>query len=202
MVKSSQRPQSPRSVVTRAVVSVSSSPVLTPPAPKPLEPGKALADYQSAVYESQSWSSLVPKPITDLTLSGARMSVDDAWLEVGGREVRVYGGTGQIHWFKNPVPSEGAWMTAFLPGMQAGATYVGQIRCFASPIPAHQYHIALKLVHPDRIELSYIPVGKSSFIVPFAFISVAAPGSTTPCVQFFPEYLSHCVVYDVRLTKV
>jgi hypothetical protein len=34
MVKSSQRPQSPRSVVMRAVVSVSSSPVLTPPAPK------------------------------------------------------------------------------------------------------------------------------------------------------------------------
>ena len=55
---------------------------------------------------------------------------------------------------------------------------------------------------PDRIELSYIPVSKSSFIVPFAFISVAAPGSTTPCVQFFPEYLSHCVVYDVHVTKV
>ena len=72
MVKSSQRPQSPRSVVTRAVVSVSSSPVLTPPAPKPLEPRKALAEYQSAVYESESWSSLVPRPITDLTLSGAR----------------------------------------------------------------------------------------------------------------------------------
>ena len=94
MTRNSQRPQSPRSVVTRAVFSVSSSPVLTPAAPKPLEPRKALADYQSAVYESQSWSTLVPKPITDLTLSGARMSVDDAWLEVGGKAKAFLTGSG------------------------------------------------------------------------------------------------------------
>lgn len=202
MAKRSKGSASRREKATRAVVSVASSPVLTPPAPKPLEPKKALVDYTRGISDSLKWGSLFPTPITDLTLSGASMAVDAAWLEVGGTEVRVYGDTGQIHWFKNPVPSEGAWLIAYLPGMEAGATYVGQIRCFAGTIPAHQYHIALKLVYPDRYETSYIPVTKSSFIVPFAFISVAAPGSITPCVQFFPEYLPHCVVYDVHVKKV
>jgi hypothetical protein len=186
----------------RERAALSGSPVFTPAAPKPLDLKRALTSYTNGIYDSRTWGSFVAKPITDVTLSGALMNADSAWLEVGGKEVRVYGDTGQIHWFKNSVPSDGAWLNAYLPGMEAGATYVGQIRCFAGSIPAHQYHIALKLVYPDRYETSYIPVVKSSFIVPFAFISVAAQQSMTPHVQFFPEYLSHCVVYDVHVKKV
>jgi hypothetical protein len=197
------RPPASQSASSHASLSaIFAPPVLTPIPPKPLAQGKALEIYQSGIYESQRFGLRLPTPITEVTLSGSSMAVDGAWLEVGGDGVRVYGDTGEIHWFKDPVPSVGAWMIVWLPGIEAGATYVGQIRCFTSPIPNHEYHIALKLVYTDKFEVSYIPVIKSSFIVPFAFISVSAQKGITPNVQFFPEYLSHCVVYDVHIKKV
>ena len=194
MAKSTQRPESPRSVVTRAVVSVSSSPVLTPPAPKPLEPRKALADYQSAIYESQSWTSLVPRPITDLTLSGARMSVDDAWLEVGGGEVRVYGDTGQIHWFKNPGAVRRGVADRVSPGHAGGGDLRGPdpLLCQSDSRAPVSHCPQARTPGPDRAQLH----SRGQVIVhrSVCLHLRGRPGSSTPCVQFFPEYLSHCVV--------
>jgi hypothetical protein len=178
------------------------SPVFTPRPPKSLAPNKALAEYKSKIYFSQGIGTLIPRPITDASLSGSNMSTDGAWLEVGGDGVRVYGDTGEIHWFKDPVPSAAAWMNIYLPGMQPGGTYVGQIRCFTNPILPQQYHVALKVVYPDRFELSYIVVPSRSFVVPFAFISLSSQQKILPNVQFFPEYLSHCVVFDVHIKKM
>jgi hypothetical protein len=112
------------------------------------------------------------------------------------------GTPGEIHWFKDPVPSAGAWMIVWLAGLESGATYVGQIRGFANPLSSQQYHIALKVVYPNRFEISYVPLTTKSFIVPFAFITVPQLTGITPNVQFFPQYLSHCVVYDVHIKKV
>src|SRR4051794_34255079 len=176
-------------------------PVLTPAPPAHLRDQKALEIYTSGIREKFDLGLFVPRPITDVTLSGAAMNAGGAWLEVGGDGVRVYGDTGEIHWFKDPVPSAGAWMNVWLAGLEAGATYVGQIRGFASPLPSQQYHIALKVVYPNRYETSYVPLTTKSFVVPFAFISVPELTSITPNVQFFPEYLSHCVVYDVHVKK-
>src|SRR5437879_13881111 len=93
-------------------------------------------------------------------------------------------------------------MNVWLAGLESGATYVGQIRGFANPLPSQQYHIALKVVYPNRFETSYVPLTTKSFIVPFAFITVPQLTGITPNVQFFPHYLSHCVVYDVHVKKL
>jgi hypothetical protein len=77
-------------------------------------------------------------------------------------------------------------MNIWLAGLESGATYVGQIRGFANPIPSGQYHIALKVVYPNRFEISYVPLTTKSFVVPFAFITVPQLTGVTPNVQFFP----------------
>lgn len=189
--------------ISRASISdLLTPPILTPAPLTRLPHEKALEIYTSGIREKLDLGLLVSRPITDVTLSGATMNARGAWLEVGGAGVRVYGDTGEIHWFKDPVPSVGAWMIVWLAGLESGATYVGQIRGFASPLPSQQYHIALKVVYPNRFEISYVPLTTKSFIVPFAFITVPQLTGITPNVQFFPEYLSHCVVYDVHVKKV
>jgi hypothetical protein len=177
-------------------------PVLTPRPVKHLPHEKALEIYTTHVREKLDISLIVSQPITNVTLSGATMNAGGAWLEVGGDGVRVYGDTGEIHWFKDPVPSAGAWMIIWLTGLEPGGTYIGQIRGFANPLSSQQYHIALKLVYPNRFETSYVPLTTKSFVVPFAFITVPQLTSLTPNVQFFPQYLSHCVIYDVHIQKV
>jgi hypothetical protein len=177
-------------------------PVLTPTPRTHLPQKKALEIYTQGVVEKFDLGLVVPHPVTDVILSGAAMNAGGAWLEVGGDGVRVYGDTGEIHWFKDPVPSAGAWMVVWLAGLESGATYVGQIRGFSNPLPSQQYHLVLKVVYPNRFETSYIPLMTKSFIVPFALITVPKLTGITPNVQFFPQYLSHCVVYDVHIKKV
>jgi hypothetical protein len=190
-------------IVSRASISsLLTAPILTPKPPKRLPHEKALELYTAGIREKLDLGLLIPHPIVDVTLSGAAMNAGGAWLEVGGDGVRVYGDTGEIHWFKDPVPSVGAWMNIWLAGLESGATYVGQIRGYANPIPSGQYHIALKVVYPNRFEISYVPLTTKSFVVPFAFITVPQLTGVTPNVQFFPEYLSHCVIYDVHVKKV
>jgi hypothetical protein len=201
MAKKTRTPRDQK--ISRAsIANLLTSPVLTPRPVKHLSHEKALEIYTTHVREKLDVGLLVPHPITDVTLSGATMNVGGAWLEVGGDAVRVYGDTGEIHWFKDPVPSAGAWMNVWLAGLESGGTYIGQIRGFANPIPGGQYHIALKVVYPNRFEISYVPLTTKSFVVPFAFITVPQLTGITPNVQFFPEYLSHCVIYDVHVKKV
>jgi hypothetical protein len=196
------RTQRDRKISRASISDLLTPPVLTPTPLTRLPQKKALEIYTNGIREKLDLGLLVPRPITDVTLSGATMNAGGAWLEVGGDGVRVYGDTGEIHWFKDPVPSAGAWMNVWLAGLESGATYVGQIRGFANPLPSQQYHIALKVVYPNRFETSYVPLTTKSFIVPFAFITVPELTGITPNVQFFPQYLSHCVVYDVHVKKV
>ena len=202
MPKKSRDARTNRTPSRASVSDVLAAPILTPPAPRPLPADKAREIYTKGILEAGVIGFVFPQPINDVTLSGATMSDAGAWLEVGGDGVRVYGDSGEIHWFKQPTPSAAAWMMVWLPGLEAGATYIGQIRCFTGPIPSSQYHVALKVVYPNRFETSYIAVTTSTFVVPFAFIAVPPLTGITPNVQFFPQYLSHCVIYDVHIKKV
>jgi hypothetical protein len=199
-----QRTRTPRDqeILRASISDLLTPPVLTPAPLRRLPLEQAVKIYTSGIREKLDVGLLVPRRITDVTLSGATMNAGGAWLEVGGDGIRVYGDTGEIHWFKDPVPSVGAWMIVWLAGLEPGATYVGQIRGFTDPLPSRQYHIALKVVYPNRFEISYVLLTTKSFIVPFAFIALPQLTGITPHVQFFPEYLSHCVVHDVHVKKV
>jgi hypothetical protein len=143
------RTQQDQKISRASISNLLTSPILTPTPPTRLRDKKALEIYTSGIREKIDLGLLVARRISDVTLSGATMNAAGAWLEVGGDGVRVYGDTGEIHWFKDPVPSAGAWMNVWLAGLESGATYVGQIRGFASALPSQQYHIALKVVYPS-----------------------------------------------------
>ena len=113
--------------ISRASISdLLTPPILTPTPLTRLPQKKALEIYTSGIREKLDLGLLVPRPITDVTLSGATMNAGGAWLEVGGDGVRVYGDTGEIHWFKDPVPSVGAWMNVWLAGLESGQRMSGR----------------------------------------------------------------------------
>src|SRR5947199_10501266 len=119
-----QKTRAPRvQKISRASISdLLTPPVLTPTPLTRLPQKKALEIYTNGIREKLDLGLLVPRPITDVTLSGATMNAGGAWLEVGGDGVRVYGDTGEINWVKAPVPSVGAWSMVAPAGVQSRAT--------------------------------------------------------------------------------
>src|SRR2546423_12192343 len=145
-----QKTRAPRDQkISRASISdLLTPPVLTPTPLTRLPQEKALEIYTSGIREKLDLGLLAARRITDVTLSGATMNAGGAWLEVGGDGVRVYGDTGEIHWFKDPIPSVGAWMMVCLSGFESGATYVGSLCGFADPLPIPQYSTSAHVVDP------------------------------------------------------
>src|SRR5947208_17167756 len=116
-----QKTRAPRDQkISRASISdLLTPPVLTPTPLTRLPQKMALEIYTSGIREKLDLGLLVPRPITDVTLSGATMNAGGAWLGVGGDGVRVYGDAGEIYWFKGFVLAAGAWMLVWLVGLEA-----------------------------------------------------------------------------------
>jgi hypothetical protein len=160
----------------------------------------AFLSHEDALRAIEAIGFLLPKPISDVTLSGALTNDGGAYLELNVPSA-VDGDSGLIQF----LPSGGTCggeVYLHLPGAAQGASYLGQLRC-ATEI-AHGHHsdayIGVNVFGGQGgPQYGRCMARHGPMVVPFLLSGVQV---VKPWVAFHPSGLFSWRVYDVRVRKV
>ena len=160
----------------------------------------AFLSHEDAIRAIEAIGFLLPKPITDVTLSGALTNDGGAYLELNTPST-LDGDTGMIQFLASGGTCGGE-VYLHLPGAAQGASYLGQLRCASEIAYGHQSdaYIGVNVFGGQGgAQYGRCMVRHSPMIVPFLLSSVQ---TVKPWVAFHPSGLFSWRVYDVRVRRV
>jgi len=179
---------------------------------KPM-PNDRLAGLERPAWLSLAEARLILEPMHRLfpplldavTLSGARMNADSAFLELNV-PTRVDGGDGLISFMGSGGPCGGEVYVRML-GVVPDRIYLGQMRCIAEPLGNRLAAIGVNVFGGGTGTVSAeVRVQSRRLVVPFVLSNPPGPtplhlADQAPMAAFHPINLQNWFVEEIRVTR-